>query len=707
MRLAPVRLSAKIINIWHTHGVSGVWRRGLTRISMAASARRNRRAQMRAWQVLVGQTKSGPVFFPRHDKPLVSIVIPVFNNVALTARCLNAVLRELDSLACEIIVVDDGSTDETSAYLNSCSGIRVLRHTENRGFVESANAGATAARGRFIHFLNNDTIVTPRWLAPLLRTFDFQDCVGAVGSQLRAPDGTISEAGAVIWRDGSGSNYGRGRKASDPRVSFPRDVDYCSGASMMIRADVFRELGGFSTHYQPAYYEDADLCFRARAAGYRVVYQPDSVVMHFEGATCGTNPEFGVKRYQSINRTRFAERWKDELRSHYPPDEQLLERAARRVAGTRTVLVMDSFIPFDDRSAGARRLLSIMRLMREAGWHVMFLAHDAGEYPPYTSRARRYGIEVIAHRGDAAKAIRSLPVDISAAWISRPDVLKRYLAALRENTTASIIYDTVDLHYLRLQREEQITCHPTEWKAMRSIELDLARRVEHVVVASETERGLLSEAGIDASVVPIIEPTVETRVSYGARRDILFLGNYTHAPNADAALWLAREIMPFVWERMPNTRLVLAGADPTTAVERLADEHVTVTGFVPDIRQLFDNARVFAAPLRFGGGMKGKIVQSLAHGLPVVTTEIGAEGIGLIDGESAWIRNSAEGLAQALVDLYNDERAWKAMASCGLKVAEQYTPAAVRPLVETALRVALEHQPSKIGVDVRLTAHSA
>jgi GT2 family glycosyltransferase len=678
------------------------------RLYRKLSGRAEAAAQQKAWERLlarVGRIRS--VFFPRHEKPLVSIIIPVYNNVRYTAACLNAVLRELDSIPCEVIVVDDGSTDGTAEYLESCSGIQVVRHEVNLGFVKSINDGAAIARGRYLHLLNNDTIVTGGWKSALLRTFESRDRVGAVGSQLRAPDGTISEAGAIVWRDGNGANYGRGRTATDSGVTFPREVDYCSAASLMVRADVFRHVGGLSDEFAPAYYEDADLCFRIRDAGYRVLYQPASVVVHFEGRTAGTNPSTGIKKFQSVHRKTFATKWSGELVKHFPPDVDLIEKAARRLAGKRTVLVIDSFVPFDDRSAGGKRLLAIMRLMRELDWHVIFIADDGGEYEPYISRTRRAGIEVIPHRGAAFSSIRDVPTSIDVAWVSRPDLLRKYMPELHRRTTAKIIYDTVDLHFLRLQREAALTARDTGWQAMRDLEYDLMRKADCTIVTSEHERHVLQSAGVRAHVVPIVEQPVMTRTAYSSRSGLLFLANYTHEPNVDAAIWLVSEIMPLVWERIPNMQLTLAGAEPTPAVQRLASERVHVTGYIPDVRGLFEATRLFVAPLRYGAGMKGKIIHSLAHGLPVITTAIGAEGIGLTNCVNAIVEDDPIALANAILSVYSDEVLWSLLAEGSREIAHQFAPAAIRPKVERALKAALE-QGVQIGVDhIGLSSHTA
>lgn len=697
----------KARQILRTHGVHGVLQRGSGKVRRDLHERVYAAAQRRAWRRLIRHARrTEPVYFPVHGAPLASIVIPVFNNVGLTATCLHSILRELGSIPCEVIVVDDASTDGTAAYLDRCSGVRVVRHAQNQGFLDSANDGAHAAHGRYICFLNNDTIVTPGWLQPLLHALQSDATVGAAGAQLRAPDGSISEAGAIVWRDASGMNFGRGKNASHPEFLYPRDVDYCSAACLMIRTDLFRELGGFAPEFRPGYYEDVDLCFRLRERGYRVRYQPDSVVIHVEGGTSGKDERAGMKRYQALNRALFETKWRETLNSHYAPDVRNAERAARRLQGARTVLVIDSFIPFDDRSAGGRRTLQIMRLMRELGWHVIFLADDGGEYEPYTQRARAAGIEVLPHRGDALDVLHDLPVHIDVAWISRPDLVHKYAEAVRISTGAQIVYDTVDLHFIRLRREAMVTGHATNWQAVREMELQLAREADCTVVTTEDERHILAAQGVDARVVPIIEASTPGEAPFEGRRDLLFLGNYTHEPNVDAALWLANAIMPLVWEQLPDVRLILAGADPNPPVQRLANDRISVTGYVPDIAHLFGAARLCVAPLRFGAGMKGKIVQSLAHGLPVVTTKTGAEGIGLIDGADALIADDAQEVADAIVRAYTDAVLWETLAMGARRSAERFTPQAVRGAVERALDQALLQREEMVGNDVRHPAHA-
>jgi GT2 family glycosyltransferase len=179
------------------------------------------------------------------------------------------------------------------------------------------------AQGDILIFLNNDTLPLAGWLPPLLRILREKPEAGAVGGKLVYPDGTLQEAGGVIFADGSGCNFGRFDKASNaPLYNFVREVDYCSGALLATPRALFMELGGFDVRFKPAYYEDVDYCFTLREKGYRVYYQPESVIVHFEGTSSGTDLKTGVKSYQVVNQHKFVAKWSKVLKQHYPAPDQ-------------------------------------------------------------------------------------------------------------------------------------------------------------------------------------------------------------------------------------------------------------------------------------------------------------------------------------------------------------------------------------------------
>jgi GT2 family glycosyltransferase len=270
--------------------------------------------------------------------PSASIVIPVHNQAAYTEACLAQLVATLPArFTGEIIVVDDASSDDTPALLARWSAtdarIRVLHNSQNRGFLHTSNRGAAAATGDVLVFLNNDTLPQPGWLPPLLRVFRDHRDAGAVGGKLLYLDGTLQEAGGVIFADGSGCNFGKHDLAVDaPLYNYLREVDYCSGALLATRRTLFERLGGFDTRFAPAYYEDTDYCFGVREAGYRVYYQPESAIVHIEGGTSGTDLATGAKRYQVINHAKFVEKWRDVLLRQPAPPARLDFAALQRLA---------------------------------------------------------------------------------------------------------------------------------------------------------------------------------------------------------------------------------------------------------------------------------------------------------------------------------------------------------------------------------------
>ena len=361
-----------------------------------------------------------------------------------------------------MIVVDNGSDEPTRQMLSSVTGLRLIRNETNVGFVGACNQGAAAARGEFVLFLNNDTIVLPGWLDALLRTFDRDPLVGAVGAMLVYPDGSLQEAGGIIWSDGHGWNYGRNEDPNLGAFGYVRDVDYCSGACLAVRRSVFERLGGFDTRYAPAYYEDVDLAFRLRENGYRVLYQPAAKIVHFEGSTGGTDTSSGFKAYQVLNHQKFVERHAVALAAQYPHDPDLLSSARDRRRGKR-LLVMDHMVPHHDQDAGSLRMQALLRILVDLGFRVTFLPDNLAGLEPYTSELQQLGIEVLYGRSRRSDFLKGMAPNSTWRSSAAHTLRRSTCPTLRASTQRPfIIFDTVDLHYLREQRlaELEDRCRP-------------------------------------------------------------------------------------------------------------------------------------------------------------------------------------------------------------------------------------------------------
>jgi GT2 family glycosyltransferase len=614
-----------------------------------------------------------PTRLPTSEAPLVSIVIPIHGKLAYTCACLASLAEHAGPTPFEVIVVDDDSPDGSAEALASVEGLRLLRNERNLGFVGSCNAGAAAASGRWLVFLNNDTVVTAGWLEALLRTFDDFADAGLVGARLVYPDGRLQEAGGLVFSDGSGWNYGRFGDPADPRYRYARQTDYCSGAAIAIAHELFERLGGFDERYAPAYYEDTDLAFKVREAGMKVICQPASTVVHFEGVTSGTDTGSGVKRYQIVNQEKFLARWSTTLAKQPAPGTDV-ERIVRAAPNGR-VLVIDATTPEPDKDSGSVRLTHIMRLLRESGRHVTFFADNRAYVPGYTEALQRIGVEVLYHPwlSDPVDWLREHGPDLSAVMVCRHYIAASYIDLVRQFAPqARFIFDTVDLHYLREERAAALAGSSEiarQASLTRAQELRLIRSADVTLVVSPAEQALLAREVPDASidVLSNIHEVHGCRRGYAERRDLMFVGGFQHPPNSDAVQWFVAEIFPLVRAALPDVKFHIIGSRMPPAIRELTGNGVEVHGFVEDIDPFLDGCRIAVAPLRYGAGVKGKVNMSMSCGQPVVATTVAVEGMRLRAGEEVLVADAAADFAAGIVRLYSDESLWNRLSAAGIE----------------------------------------
>ena len=392
--------------------------------------------------------------------------------------------------------------------------------------------------------------------------------------------------------------------------------------------------------------------------------------------------------------------WKDALTQHFPPSGDFSEqyKASTRLAGKTTILIIDTYLPLHDKESGSHRIFHLIKILKELSCHVMFLPDNGSAEEPYASELLEMGIELLVDQTGQITPTEFLKERLSCidiAWICRPQMFSKYSSLVRSKSNASILYDTIDLHYLRVQRLWELggSNDPRlkkKWKAYHRLETKCSSKADLTLTVTNEEAEIVESWNCPVHVVPNVHiPRTDSPPPFEERNGLLFIGSYLHPPNMDAVNWLCREIMPILWQKNPELELTLLGSNPTPEVKELAGEKIFVPGFIQNVEPYFDKARVFVAPLRYGAGMKGKVGQSMSLGLPVVTTPIGAEGMNLKNGKHAFIREDPAGIADNINTLLADKEKWNELSEFASRHMGEFSPEKISVNIKDILKNSL------------------
>lgn len=618
------------------------------------------------------------ITLPSPTDPLVSIVIPVHNKVAMSFHCLASLNLAPNEASFEVIVVDDGSSDETLYLDQVCKGLRIIRNETAQGFVRACNRGAAAARGEYIVLLNNDTEVTAGWLDALLDPFRRFDRVGLTGSKLIYPTGQLQEAGGIVWGTGDPWNYGRNGNPQDPRYNYVRQVDYLSGASIMLPKALWDRLGGFDLDFAPAYYEDTDLAFRVRAAGYRTVYTPFSQVIHFEGVSSGTSTSSGMKRFQEINKPKFRRRWASAFEGNGIPGKKNVETVKDRGVRHRA-LVIDHQTPEPDVDAGSYAAMQEMRLLQSLGFKVTFMPRNLAYSGRYTEELQRNGIETVyaPFYLSMRDFLEKRGSEFDLFYITRYYVAESCVDDIRRYAPhGKILLCNADLHFLRELRAALLSKDQAQLESAiktRDDELAVMRKVDLVLSYNDTEHSVIISHNLTSSRVarcPWVAESVREVPGFKERAHVAFLGGFRHPPNAEAVEYFVTDVMPLLRQRLPGVEFRVYGSHVPDSIKTLAGDGVVIEGYVDDVADVYDSCRVFTAPLLHGAGIKGKVAAALARGVPCVLSPVAVEGMSVRDGVEVRVARRPEEWADAIAELYEDQQRWEAMQRAAWAFAE-------------------------------------
>ncbi len=622
--------------------------------------------------------KNKKVSLPLVVTPRVSIIIPSYNQVGYTYNCLHAVFEHSGYNDYEIILADDHSTEDTTILRENFENLEFISNPTNLGFLRNCNNAASKARGEYIVFLNNDTQVQHNWLAELLYIFDHHKDAGLVGSKLVYPDGKLQEAGGIIWRDGNAQNYGNTGSPFNPRYNYVKEVDYISGASIMIKKALWDDIGGFDERYLPAYCEDSDLCFKVREKGFKVIYQPFSQVVHFEGVTHGTDTDSGIKRHQVINQEKFRKRWENELSLKSKKGQHVFSERDR-TAGKKHVLVIDHYLPQIDKDAGSRTISNFIDVLLDLGYSVKFMGENSAAGMKYQKQFQLKGVEVLyGSQFDFTMKrwrfyLKEHMRDLDAIVLSRSSVCKPILNFLYQHRyKGKTIYYGHDLGFLRLEKEGILKNDDSLLKTAKRIKADedfmYKRSTDSLAISSEEIAFLRAYITKPIHYVPPYFFEVQANIAlFESRAGILFVGGFNHPPNQDAMRWFLDEVYAALDAQ--GIHLTIAGSKMPEFIFKYRERFPSLTVLpdvsVEELEGLYTKTRIAIAPLQSGAGVKGKVIEAMAKGVPVVGTDVAFEGMPKNDGFIYKGVNSAGETAAEIIRVYTGKSNWQQLSSFG------------------------------------------
>ncbi len=642
-----------------------------------------------------------PLDFTVAGPAAVSVIVILRNQFALTMQTL-ASLRHSFGGAIELIIVDNGSSDETLHIADVVRGARIIRLERNVGFLRGCNLALEHATAPAVLYLNNDVVLHAGSVQLALDRLARYPSVGAVGGKIVRSHGMLQEAGCILWRDGSGDGWMRDAPPDAPEANYAREVDFCSGCFLMVRAELLHRLGGFDDAFAPSYYEETDLCLRIQQAGFSVVYDPAVVLTHLEYAS--SRSVRAASDQMVINRSVLRNRHAGALRRH-PVDRSSKAEAAAFGSRGRRVLFIEDTVPLHRLGSGYGRAADVLTGLVEMGWQATVFPMIPVKTPLFwITGALPDTAEILWDRD-----IRSLKSFLQERrgyydliWISRAHNLRQLLEVMGASTDdlghARLVLDTEAVFSVRDAARAELDGLPFDLARAVKREFESTWRCDHIVATSEAEAGIIAGLGsTSVSVVGVRQDPRPTPRPFASRRGLLHVGTLTQdtSPNYDGLRWYVTSVQPLV-ERLlgpEDATLTVAGylSDDIDLSWLQGNKLVRLVGSTAELTPLFDAHRVMVAPTRFGAGVPVKIVDAASFGMPVAATTLLAQQLGWSNRRELVCapQSQPDAFARAVVDLYNDERLWTGVREAALAaVLDQASPAHFEQQLKQAVQAA-------------------
>ena len=599
--------------------------------------------------------------FQKTSDQTVDVLVDGFGGHAGLAIALAGLASDPSCSKFRVHVIYEDCSD--SSLLGAISGVELVPIAKKTDLSEFLGRYCERLEREHLVFIGNGCQVSPGCVEAIVGSVrDSPDTVAIAGARVRDPSGRLAQCLGLCSPSGKPLWVGVGDEPDHPRYRYMRNVDFVSPWCFATSRALLGNFGAISFFGAGPEAFAIKLAEDAATRGRRVVFNPFADAVVFTPDSGGWSPPNTRKATLSISQSRL---------SISSGDVRLAERGSTGNKGL--VAVMDGSVPRHDQDAGSLRMYRLVVALKEMGYHAVFLPVDNDRGGIYGEALEREGVQVVcAPHDDFESWLVRNGSDLRAVILSRLHVAKRFLARVRRLAPhARIVFDTVDLHFLREGRQAELVGDPlrlAQAKATRRAELAVAKSADVTLVVSAEEVKLLATIAprLTVRLLSNIHEPEPSDVPFQNRRGILFVGGFAHEPNVDAVLFFANEIFPLIKARMPDAEFFCVGSWPTDQVKALASESIHVTGFVPDLKPFFDRCKLSVAPLRYGAGVKGKVNQSMALGLPVVGTTLACEGMWLTPGKDVLLADAPEDFARAVVRLHNDEELWKTISLGGL-----------------------------------------
>lgn len=619
-------------------------------------------------------------------EPLVSIIIAVYNKPEFLFQCLKSIINWAD-VPYEVIVWDDASTVKMDPLYDRVTGAKIIKSVENLNFVLANNEAAKHASGEYLLLLNSDAQISGGALSTSIDIMQARPDVGVVGGCLILPDGTVQEAGNVVWNDASCAGIGRGLHPGDHRLLNASLVDYCSGAFFLTSRKLWNEVGGFDPDFAPAYYEETDFCLRLRSKGWNIAYNPDARIFHYEFATNGKS---AATDRMTKNRNMLLSKHRKVLETHHGANDwkQYFQKGRHKAIKERCLFIDDE-MPSSTSGSGLPRAREIMDYLNSAEREVSMLATNVTNKKhkaPRPSELKWVNELRFESQEDIKSFLTEEIFEFDVIFVSRPHNKQLLDSVIPPDKQASgcerplIVYDAEAIFAEReILKHNVLYGYDMPEDQQRSLlkqEIDLMT-ADIITAVSENDARKICSHLKDVATLSINYATNRRpgKSGFAEREGQLFVGPIwmDDTPNADGIYWMVDEVLPLLWKRQ-RIQLRMAGHLETRRLYEHLSSDLRHLGPVDDLDPLFDKARVFVCPIRFAAGTSLKALDAMAAGLPMVCTPLMAKQLNAEHGKHVLTASSPQEFADMILRLHEDESLWGTIRQNALTfIAENYS----------------------------------